>query len=255
MKIVRIILFLLALLIIIVGVVALTLPAETAYRWAGAYLGPVRMSGISGSVWKGQATTLSVFSIPLGNASWEVSRLPLLQRRVEAKLALGGGGIEARGEVKRMSDGTVYVHDANFHFPAALAAPAVDIPQLQLLGEIDGVVADAQVVGGWVAGAHGTARWTHAGVSGAAEARFGDLLADYASQPDGSVLGTVKDDGKSNLGVDGQFVAHSGLFEAQATLSVRNDDPQVREALRYVGELQPNGTSLLKIHGQLFKWF
>lgn len=255
MKILRIVLFLLVILVVIVGVAALTLPAEMAYRWAGPYLGPVRLGGIAGTVWNGSATTVSVFNVPVGSASWEVERLPLLSRRVEAKLALGGGGIEAKGGVRRTADGRLFLHDATFHFPAALAAPAVDIPQLQLLGEIDGTLADAEVVGGWVAGARGTARWTHAGVSGAAEARFGDLLAEFASQPDGSVLGTVKDDGKSNLGVDGQFVAHGGQFDAQATLSVRNDDPQVREALRYVGQLQLDGTSLLKIHGQLFKWF
>ena len=42
---------------------------------------------------------------------------------------------------------------------------------------------------------------------------------------------------------------------ASLVLFARNEDLQLREALQYIGEPQPDGTSLLKIHGQLYKLF
>jgi len=153
------------------------------------------------------------------------------------------------------ADGSVLVQNVKFSFPAELSAPALDIPALKLLGTIDGQLTEGRVVGGWINGARGNARWRDAGVIGEAEARFGDVLSEFASAPDGSIAGTVKDNGTSSLVVDGQFVVRSGEFDATVRLGARAEDVQLREALRYIGEPQPDGTSLLKIHGQLLKLF
>lgn len=246
---------LLLILLLIAAVVFWTLPAQLAYRWAAPQLGPVQLQDIAGTLWDGRAGNVSAFGQSLGSLEWQVAKWPLLTRRVEAQLNLSGGQISAKGQAAREADGTLRAIGVEFRLPAPLAEPALDIPALKLHGEIVGRIDDATLRGGWVDGARGTARWTHAGVSGQAEARFGDLLAEFASQADGSIKGTVKDDASSNLAVAGQFVVHAGQFDAQATLSARNEDLQLREALQYIGEPQPDGTSLLKIHGQLYKLF
>jgi hypothetical protein len=255
MKFLRALFLLLVVLVLLGAVVAFTLPARIAYQWAAPRLGPVRLEGIDGSVWDGSADSLSVFNQPLGAIQWQLARWPLLSRRVEADVALSGGAVQAKGHVVRDALGELHANAVEFQFPATLAEPAVDIPALKLQGEIVGRLEEATLRGGWVAGAHGAARWQHAGVSGQAEARFGDLLIDFASQPDGSIAGTVKDDQSSNLAVNGQFVVHAGEFDAQAVLTARNEDMNVREALQYIGQPQPDGSSLLKIHGQLYKLF
>lgn len=255
MKLLRRLIILLLLLLVVAGVVAWTLPAEVALRYLKPDLGPLQLGGVSGTVWQGRAASVSAFGTPLGALDWTVARSPVLLRVVEAKLALQGGALEANGELRRDPDGSVLVRNLDFRMPAELAAPALDIPSLKLLGRIEGRVDDARLAGGWVSGARGTAHWRDAAVSGEAEARLGELSAEFASQPDGSIAGTVKDNGSSNLEVAGQFVIQTGQFNATARLAARNNDTQIQEALRYIGEPQPDGSSLLKIHGQLFKLF
>jgi len=255
MKLLRRLVLLLIAIALIGGVIVFTLPAQLAYRWSAAELGPLRLQGIDGTVWDGRAAGVTAFSQPLGSLDWQVAKWPLLSRRVEAQLNLSGGQVQAKGQVRREANGEIHASGVDFSMPASMAEPAVDIPALKLHGEIVGRLEDAVVQGGWVSGARGTARWQHAGVSGQAEARFGDLLFEFASQPDGSIKGTVKDDQSSNLQVDGQFVVRAAEFDAQATLSARNEDMNMREALQFIGQPQPDGTSLLKIHGQLYKLF
>lgn len=255
MKLLRRLFLLLLLLAAIGGVVAWTLPADLALRWFKPDLGPLQLAGVSGTVWQGRASAAAAFGTPLGAMDWDVQKTPLLLRRVVAHVRLSGGALELQGNLTRDADGSVLVQQLDFALPAETAAPALDIPSLKLHGRIEGRVDDARLANGWVGGARGTARWRDAAVSGEAEARLGELLAEFASQPDGSIAGTVRDDGASQLEVAGQFVISSGQFSATARLVARNGDPQVSEALRYVGEPQPDGSSLLKINGQLFKLF
>jgi general secretion pathway protein N len=255
MKLLRRLFLLLLVLAVIGGVIAWTLPAELALRWFRPDLGPLQLSGISGTVWQGRASSATAFATPLGALDWSVEKSPLLLRRVVARIGLSGGALALDGDVTRDADGSLIVHNMTFQLPAETAAPALDIPALKLHGTIEGRIGDARLANGWVSGARGSARWRDAAVSGEAEARLGELQAEFASQPDGSIAGTVKDDGSSNLEVAGQFAITSGQFNATARLVARNGDAQVAEALRYVGEPQPDGSSLLKINGQLFKLF
>jgi len=236
-------------------VAAWTLPAELALRWLKPDLGPLQLSGISGTVWQGRAAAAAAFGTPLGAMDWSVQKPPLLLRRVVARVGLSGGALALNGDVTRDADGSMLVQNLDFRLPAETAAPVLDIPALKLHGQIEGRVEDARLANGWVSGARGTARWREAAVSGEAEARLGELLADFASQADGSIAGTIRDDGSSNLEIAGQFVINSGQFSASARLAPRNGDLQVAEALRYIGEPQADGSSLLKINGQLFKLF
>jgi general secretion pathway protein N len=255
MKLLRRLFLLLLLLAAIGGVIAWTLPADIALRWFKPALGPVQLSGVSGTVWQGRAAQAAAFGTALGALDWTVEKTPLLLRRVVTHARLSGGAIDADADLARDSDGSLLVQNLAFQFPAELAAPALDIPALQLHGRIEGRVDEARLAAGWVSGARGTARWREAAVSGQAEARLGELIADFSSQPDGSIAGTVRDDGSSNLEVAGQFSVQTGQFNATARLTARNGDLQVAEALRFIGEPQADGSSLLKIHGQLFKLF
>jgi len=160
--------------------------------------------------------------------------------------------VKAAGLVDRSADGTVRVRDATFRMPARMAAPALDIPALDLLGEIDGKLTQAQLHGAWMDDASGSLRWNNAAVTGAAQAQLGDIEATFSSAPDGSIAGMVHDLG-GPLQVNGTFKVAAGSFDAEAKLAARDGNPQVIEALRYIGQLQPDGTSLLIIHGGLFK--
>jgi hypothetical protein len=254
MKFLRNLILILIVLLVIGGVVVVTCPADYAYRLVADRLDAVKLGGISGSVWNGHAASARVFGQELGVLDWQLEAAPLLNREVMAHIGLNGGEVKASGIVDRSADGTISVHDATFQMPARMAAPALDIPALELLGEIDGKLAQAQLHGVWVDGASGSLRWNNAAVAGAAQAQLGDLEATFSSAPDGSIAGVVHDLG-GPLQVSGTFKVAAGSFDAEAKLAARDGNPQVIEALHYIGQLQADGTSLLLIHGGLLKLF
>lgn len=243
------------LLVLIGGVLAWTMPAEFAYRMVGARMAPALLSGVQGTVWDGRADGLSVFGRDLGELDWRVSKAPMLHGETVSDLHIQGTDIEAAGIVTRAFSGDISLRDVRFRFPASLVAPSLDIPALKLLGTITGALNQARLIGGVLQDATGSARWSEAGVTGQAEARFSDILIDFSSKPDGSITGVAKDDGQGNLEVNGLFDVSRDAFNAEVKLSARNGDPRVLDTLRYVGQQQADGSSILIVHGKLFQLF
>ncbi|MGH8172473.1 MAG: type II secretion system protein N [Rhodanobacteraceae bacterium] len=251
----KILAVLLLLLLIVGAVLVWTLPADVAYRQGAKYLGPVVLTGVRGTIWDGHADGISVFGRDLGEINWRMAKSAMLRGHVSADMRIQGADVDAAGVVEREDAGTFTVRDVRFRFPAALLAPALDIPDLSLLGTVSGVLAKASLRDGFLRSATGDARWSEAGVTGQAEARFADVLAEFAAQPDGSIAGTAHDDGSGNLAINATFRAAMDGFQAQALLSARNDDPQVLDTLRHVGEPQPDGSSKLVVTGRMFKLY
>jgi len=254
MRILRKLLLTLIVLLVIAGVVVATCPAGMAYRLVADRLGAFKLAGLSGSVWQGHAASMQVFGQDVGAIDWQLEAAPLLGGEVQARVRLAGTELQADGLFDRLSDGTLSVRDATFRVPARLAAPALDIPALQLLGNIDGKLTEARLKGVWVQQASGSLHWNDAAVAGAAQAQLGTLEATFSSAPDGSISGVARDLG-GPLQLNGTFKVNAGSFDADANLASRDGNPQVIEALRYIGEPQADGTSHLIIHGQLFKLF
>ncbi len=244
----------LLILVVIVAVVAITLPAATAYRFVEDKLGAVKLSGISGTIWEGRASSAQVFGQELGALTWQLHPQNLLQGAVAAHLKVDGGAVSAATEAQRTSDGTIEFGGGTFHFPASLAAPALDIPALNLLGDIDGKLERGKLLGVSLTDASGVLRWNHAAVSGAAQAQLGDLEANFASGADGVIHGTAHDLG-GPLQLNGTFNLSAGAFDVDAHLAARDGNAQVLEALHYIGQPDADGTSHLIIHGQLFQLF
>ena len=236
-------------------VFAWVMPADLAVRWFGARLAPAVMTGVRGTVWDGHADGVSVFGRDLGEVNWRIDKGPLLRGRMVADLHIRGNDIEATGLATRVAPGNYEIRDLRFRLPASLAQPAIDVPALQLLGTISGVVSQARWDGGKLLGAVGNARWSDVGVTGSVEGRFADLLAEFASKPDGSVSGVITDAGQGNLEVNGVFDIVGNLFTTEARLAARNNDPAVKDMLRYVGQPQPDGSSHYIASGQLLKVF
>ncbi len=245
----------LVLLLVIGGVLLWTLPADVAYRQGAKYLGPVVLSGVRGTLWNGHADGISVFGRDLGEIDWRMAKSALLHARMAADIRIQGADVDAAGIITRTDAGTLTLRDIRFRFPAQLLAPALDIPDLDLLGVISGALGDATLRDGFLVSASGNARWSEAGVSGAAEGRFADILGDFAAQPNGGIAGTAHDDGSGNLAVTADFHAAASGFEINALLRARNGDQQVLETLRHVGEPQSDGSSKLVVRGRMFKLY
>lgn len=231
-----------------VAAVAWTCPADFVYAHFAEDFAPLRLREVSGTVWQGRAEGARLLGRELGAVDWRLQPLPLLHGEVVARVSLAGPEITAAGIVTRRRD-EAGVRDARLTVPARLAAPALAIPALDLLGTIDIDVARAVVHGTRVDAVQGSARWRDAAVAGAVQARIGDLLAAFASAGDGTISGDVKDAG-GPLAVAGTFKADAARYRASVRLVPRGDDPQLAEALLYVGQPQADGSRLLEIEGR-----
>jgi len=250
MRFVRIVLWSLLLLTAISGVAAWTCPADLGYRLAGGALAPVGLRDLSGSIWNGHAAHADLLGSDLGAVDWTLQALPLLHGTLAAHFTLSGPTLSASGSVE-CSDTVMEFRDAMLRMPASVAAPALAIPALELLGTIQIEVGHARLQGLLPEAAAGSALWRDAAVGGAAQAALGDLKATFASTPDGAIAGTVRDLG-GPLEVAATFRASVGQYEAQARLFPRGDNPQLNEALQYVGQPQADGSRSLEIRGRAF---
>lgn len=249
MRLVRTLLLLALVAIVLVAVLAWTAPAGIAYRLLRPHLGPVELSGLSGSVWQGRAEQATALGVPIGALDWRVAKGPALARRFEARLGLAGGGIEASANVHG-GDDVVRLSDIDARLPAALLGPALDIPALVLTGEIELDVAEAEIAHGILTRASGSATWRDIGVVGAAVASLPGLRAEFAPRADGAIAARLADLGGA-LSVDGTVVIRDGRFTSETKLLLREPDPRLAEMLKFVGERTPDGGSLLRIEGEL----
>jgi general secretion pathway protein N len=244
---------LIVFVVLFVVIVAATLPAATAYRYAEPHLQPLRLQGIEGSLWTGRATQASVYAMPLGELRWSLDPWAAAGLHARGEAALSGRSLQASARFDASRDRLV-VDSANAKLPASVLAPALDIPSLALLGDLALDVDALELRAGMLQGASGTLAWRNAGVSGAAEARFSDILVRFTSPRDGVIEGEVSDGG-GGLSASGRILIERERFQAEVKLGVRGDNPQLAEALMYVGERTPDGGSLLRVEGTLRRLF
>lgn len=225
------------------------MPAKFALDRLDNRIGPLKVDAVTGTIWNGRAASSVLNGTSLGAVTWKVRPLALLRARLDADLGLDGSEYQGRSFVS-FSGGTLRLRDAQISMDAQRLQPAVDIPALQLRGRVELQLSEAELVGGFPRSLKGTAQWRDAAVSGEAEALLGTLTAEFQTSSDGAIIGTVQDEG-GPLSLEGQFRAALTGYEADAVLMARDGNPQVIKALSYVGEVQPDGSSVLQIRGRL----
>jgi general secretion pathway protein N len=248
-------LFLLVLALVIVAVLVLAfLPARTALGFVGGRLGPVQLGEVSGTVWKGQADPASINGQPIGTLGWRLHPLALLAARADVDVTLAGDTYNGTGAVSVRRDRTLRVRDLHLTLPANKLQPLLDIPALVFRGDVQVDVDEAELRGGFPTQVKGRAAWKNASVAGSAEAQFGDVLTEFASAPGGGIAGTVTDGG-GPLQAQGSYTASLVGYDADIALRARDGNPQVLEALHYIGAPQPDGSTRLVIRGRLLGEF
>ena len=245
---------LVAVAAIVAAVCVWRMPADVGYRYGARLLGPLALSGVSGTIWDGHADGVNLFGQDLGELDWHARKQPLLAREFVADVRMKGTEIDLAGELTRHADGTASAQNLRFSIPAARLETLLDRADLHLLGTVSGVLEDATLMTASISNAKGSARWSGVGTSGDVESRFTDLLFDFASQPDGSVAGSVRDDGNGNIAVDGRFSLRVPTISGEATLRARDGDPAAIELLRRVGELQADGSVRVVVQGRAARW-
>jgi hypothetical protein len=242
----------LLLSLVVIALLALALfitaPAEIAYRFAANRIGALRLDGVSGSVWSGSAKELSAHGVALGTVHWEVDRMAALRGGVDANFVLRGKDDFAQGAIAgARRDFTLT--NVNGSFPGTLLGPALDIPALVLGGTIAFEAPRLVLRDGTIVAAEGVASWKDLAVSGVTAAALPGLEARFATAGE-TITGTIHDLG-GPVAVDGTVTLTGRHFHTEATLRVREPNPQLEEVLKFIGERASDGGSILRVDGEL----
>lgn len=250
MRLLRNLILLLLVLAILAALVLAFIPAQFAIDRFGDRLGPLKLDEVSGTLWSGQANRTLLRGENLGALRWTLSPLGLLSARADADLDLSGGPYVGRAAVSITRDRVVRIRNLELTMSARKIEPLLDIPALVFRGEVQVTLNSAEVRGGVPLALDGRAVWKNAAVAGSAEAQFGDIISEFASKPTGGFDGTVSDSG-GPLQAQGSYSASLAGYEADIQLRARDNNPQVLEALQYIGKPQPDGSSRLEIRGRI----
>lgn len=244
----KLLLFLLVLVVIAVIVLVL-LPARLVVQHALPANAPVQLEDVSGTVWKGHAGRVIRSGNDLGALDWKVHPGALLAGRLDVDFALDGANYSGKGRASRARDGAMRLTDVDASFPASRLEPVLDVPALNLLGRVEVRLDALQLQNNVPTALQGRATWRDAAVSGADQASFGTIVADFGPQA-GGFGGNVKDEG-GPLEVKGEFKTTLLGYEARATLRPRDGNPQVTRALRHIGQPQEDGSVEFHVSGGL----
>ncbi len=199
----RVFKYLLVLILLVLagaGVWLWRLPAATAWQQVQPRMPAVGLSGIGGTVWDGHADGISVLGHDLGKIHWQVPKWPALTGTPGAELRIDGGEVELAGRVERVAAGRYDVHELRFRVPAARLEALFGAGDVQLQGTLAGTLRHASFAGLDLRQLAGAARWSDVGVRTVrGELQLADLLGEFATQPDGTVVGTFRDDGSGAL--------------------------------------------------------
>lgn len=250
MRLLRNLILTLLVLLLLAAIALALLPARVALDFVGGRLGPVELGEVSGTVWRGEARPARVAGQDIGTLGWTLSPWGLFAGRVDADLRLDGEVYRGDGAVSVSRDRRVRVRDLKVDFPAQRLQPALDIPALVLRGEVQVHIVEGELQGGFPTLLKGSATWKDAAVAGSAEAQFGQLVTEFASDGAGGIKGTVRDGG-GPLQAEGSYQASLAGYSADVVLRARDGNPQVTEALQYIGQPQPDGSARLEVRGSL----
>lgn len=248
MRFLRFVGILLVIVLVLGAVLFWTAPAEIAYRFARHRIAAIELQGIKGSVWNGSAERAISFGQDLGRVDWTLEKAPLLRGDYAGTLKITGERLDASAQLAG-GNRDLALKNLKARIPADVIGPAIDIPALQFLGTIVLDVAEATIKDGLLQTATGSAQWDDMGIRGAAVAALPGLRADFAPNGEG-IRATLRDLG-GTLAVDGTVDIANGRFLSESRIAVREPNPQLEELLKYVGQREPDGSSYLRIEGEL----
>lgn len=224
-------------------------PAELGYRFVGHRLAPLALDGVAGSLWRGRARQWAVHGIGLGALEWQVERGSIVTGRAKGEVRAIGDQVSGNARFERVDDGWL-LSGVQGRFPATLLAPALDIPGLALLGNVELDLPSVRIAEGQLASADGTVIWRGLGVRGIAALALPGVEMRIEATGERSLEAKVRDLG-GPLAIDGRVNLANGAFTAEVDLVPRENEPRLEEILKYVGERRPDGGSHLRIEGTL----
>ncbi len=218
---------------------------------------PVSVTGVSGSLWSGSARQVSSPRAPvaLSNVDWRVQPEKLLSGNTGAKLdfeVLGGDGSV---EVARNLAGQISVSNGKLQIPAQELEQFLPLPVAEFGGRVIADIESLELENNLLKRTRGTVVWRNATVSGALQARLGQIVLDIVPELQEGVQNhrgkLTNQDGE--LEIDGDLsIDPAGNYRADIRLKPLPDTPpEVISVLSLVGRQSGDGSYRIRNNGNI----
>ena len=222
-------------------------PARVAYQWFAPPT--VNLAGISGSVWKGEASHAKSGSVYLQDLSWRIKPLSLFtgkpKYRVEASPA--SGFID--GQVALSLSGGITFSDLRGSLPLELLEGPVGIRGLR--GTLNMRFERLIIENGIPVAANGDLEVSNLVAPNIHRASIGGYRAEFFTQDTGVIASVEDTDGLIDIAGSLQL-SPDGTYRFVGPLAPKNNTPaNVRQQLQYLGPANERGQYELRLEGKL----
>ena len=179
---------------------------------------PLQISGVDGTIWKGQAHSASWQGHNLDQLSWQLSATALLTGKLELQINAGDkrSDIQFNGIVGMNASGG-FARDLFFEFPAAMVKEFYPLP-VELNGRLKGLITEASQGTPWCETLDGQINWLEPAINSKA---FGQNLTLDQTQAklrceDGNLAADITDEGQVlGLNVSASLSANDYLLTGE----------------------------------------
>lgn len=231
------------------------LPAAYAVRWLQPRLPQLALSGVSGSLWAGQAAAVSLEGRPLGSLSWRFDWLAPLEFSLGYRLRLEDSGrSRAQGRLALGWGKTITLRAVQGWLPVAEFAPLLPFPAQGMGGELHLQIRKAALRAGRPQAAEGSVTLSDLRIQWPLAATLGDYRLVLRTAA-GEIHGTLSDAGNGPIALRARFSLDGrGRYRAEGTMTARAAAPQtLRDWLSALGPADSRGAHHWQLSGSLYR--
>lgn len=216
-------------------------------------LAPMVVSGVSGSVWRGAAASVVAPNAPqpVTNLRWRVLPQALLQASAGVQLDFDWAGGAGQADVVRSVAGDITVSDATMQLPASSLEEYLPLPVAQFAGTLNAAVDTMIVVQNRLRTTTGKVIWRNAVVSGAVNAKLGQITVDVAPEGEAHLATLVNSAGE--LDIKGDFrLEQNGEYRADIRIKPVPGTPrELESSLAALGRPASDGSYRVRNNGNI----
>lgn len=232
----------------------ITFPAQVGYSYWKQYFGQesaVSVIGLEGSVWSGEASSVTVSGQKFQPLKWSFQPLSLFLGRLAMDWEFSVDEGYGKGQAGYDFLGGYYVEDMDAWVPLEKIAPMMNAAALRPSGKLSVKLDNLYSDGNMITSASGNIEWHDAEITLLKKMALGGYHVDVVQ--DGDIISGVLTDMGGPIEASGDFtLSPEGDYQFDGLLSLRDKDRKdLRQALSSMGRPNREGKYKLSQKGNL----
>jgi general secretion pathway protein N len=222
-------------------------PARVAYHWAAPP--NIKLSGISGSLWSGNAAQMSVNGLYARDLRWQLQPLALFTAKLAYAIKASPASGFVEGSVAIGLGGSVTLTDLTAAISLQALEQTLGIPGIR--GNASVQLESLKLIDGFPVSASGVLEIANLRVRTIARSPIGGYRAEIFTQ--GTGIGASVEDTDGVIDLAGSLQLSSDRsYQFIAQLAAKEEAPSsIRQQLQFLGSANERGQHELRLEGQL----